>query len=33
MEASPEQIEEIEKMEGNNARHVQALYDRKVLSQ
>jgi carbonic anhydrase len=33
MEASPEQISEIEKMEGNNARHVQALYNRRVLSQ
>jgi carbonic anhydrase len=33
MEASPEQIMEIEKMEGNNARHVQALYDRKVYSE
>jgi carbonic anhydrase len=33
MEASPEQITEIEKIEGNNARHVQALYDRKVVSE
>jgi carbonic anhydrase len=31
-EASPEQIEAIEKIEGDNARHVQALYDRKVAS-
>ena len=30
LEASPEQINTIEKMEGNNARHVQALYARKV---
>jgi carbonic anhydrase len=29
-EASPEQIEKINKMEGNNARHVQALYGRLV---
>jgi carbonic anhydrase len=32
LEASPEQIEAIEKLEGNNARHVQALYARKILS-
>jgi carbonic anhydrase len=32
LEASPEQIYAIEKMEGENARHVQALYARKVLS-
>jgi len=32
LEASPDQILAIEKMEGNNARHVQALNDRKVLS-
>lgn len=32
LEASPEQIYTIEKMEGNNARHVQALYGRKVLN-
>ena len=32
LEASPEQIMAIEKMEGDNARHVQALYARKVLS-
>ena len=31
-EASPEQIERINKIEGNNARHVQALYGRKVES-
>jgi carbonic anhydrase len=30
-EASPEQIFEIEKLEGNNARHVQEVNDRKVL--
>jgi len=30
-EASPEQIFEIEKLEGNNARHVQDLNDRKVM--
>ena len=30
LEASPEQIYTIEKMEGDNARHVQALYTRKV---
>jgi carbonic anhydrase len=29
-EASPEQIAAIEKIEGDNARHVQALYERKV---
>ena len=33
LEASPEQIIAIEKLEGNNARHVQALYARKVLNQ
>jgi len=32
LEASPEQINTIEKMEGNNARHVQAPYERKVVS-
>jgi carbonic anhydrase len=32
LEASPKQIAEIEKMEGDNARHVQALKDRKVVS-
>jgi carbonic anhydrase len=32
LEASPEQIAAIEKMEGDNARHVQALKDRKVIS-
>jgi carbonic anhydrase len=32
LEASPEQITSIEKMEGVNARHVQALYSRKVLN-
>jgi carbonic anhydrase len=32
LEASPEQIYTIEKMEGDNARHVQALYARKVLN-
>jgi carbonic anhydrase len=31
-EASPEQIGTIEKIEGDNARHVQALYQRKVVS-
>lgn len=31
LEASPEQIAAIEKMEGDNARHVQALKDRKVV--
>lgn len=29
-EASPEQIETFNRLEGNNARHVQALYDRRV---
>jgi carbonic anhydrase len=29
-EASPEQIQTINRLEGNNARHVQALYGRKV---
>lgn len=29
-EASPEQIERINKIEGNNARHIQAVYDRLV---
>jgi len=33
LEASEEQIQAIEKMEGNNARHVQAVNDRKVYSQ
>ncbi len=32
LEASPEQIQAIEKIEGDNARHVQALYARKVVS-
>jgi carbonic anhydrase len=32
LEASPEQIFTIEKLEGDNARHVQALHARKVLS-
>ncbi len=32
LEASPEQINTIEKMEGDNARHVQALHARKVES-
>lgn len=32
LEASPEQITAIEKMEGDNARHVRALYARKVYS-
>ena len=32
LEASPEQIQAIEKLEGDNARHVQALYARKVVS-
>jgi len=32
LEASPQQILAIEKLEGNNARHVHALYDRKVVS-
>lgn len=32
VEASPDQIIAIEKMEGNNARHIQAIYDRKVAS-
>jgi carbonic anhydrase len=32
LEASPEQIYTIEKTEGDNARHVQALYARKVLN-
>ena len=29
-EASPEQIEKMNSIEGNNARHVQALHDRKI---
>ena len=33
VEASEDQIMAIEKLEGNNARHVQALHDRKVYSQ
>ena len=33
VEASEEQILAIEKLEGNNARHVQELHDRKVTSQ
>jgi carbonic anhydrase len=32
LEASPEQISAIEKLEGDNARHVQALYARRVVS-
>ncbi|UII80331.1 carbonic anhydrase [Flagellimonas sp. CMM7] len=32
-EASPDQIQRFNKLEGNNARHVQALYGRKVLEQ
>jgi carbonic anhydrase len=32
VEASPDQIIAIEKMEGNNARHIQEIYDRKVAS-
>ena len=32
LEASPDQIMDLEKLEGNNARHIQALYDRKVVS-
>jgi carbonic anhydrase len=32
LEASPDQIAAIEKMEGDNARHVRALYSRKVLN-
>ena len=32
-EASPEQIKKFNKLEGNNARHVQALYGRQVDSQ
>jgi carbonic anhydrase len=32
LEASPEQIFTIEKLEGDNARHVQALHARKVLN-
>jgi carbonic anhydrase len=32
-EASPEQIEAINKVEGNNARHVQALYGRTISTQ
>jgi carbonic anhydrase len=30
IDASPEQIQLINKIEGDNARHVQALYDRSV---
>ena len=33
VEASEDQIMTIEKLEGNNARHVQALNDRKVYTQ
>ena len=33
VEASEEQIISVEKLEGNNARHVQALHERKVFSQ
>ena len=29
-EASPEQIEKLNRLEGNNARHIQALYGRKI---
>lgn len=29
-EASPAQIEKLNRLEGNNARHIQAVYDRKV---
>ncbi len=29
-EASPEQIEKLNRLEGNNARHIQAVYDRMV---
>jgi len=32
-EASEEQIMRIEKIEGNNARHVQAINDRKIFTQ
>jgi carbonic anhydrase len=32
-EASPEQVAAIEKMEGDNARHVHALYNRKIASE
>ena len=32
LEASPDQITAIEKIEGNNARHIQAIYDRKIAS-
>jgi carbonic anhydrase len=32
LEASPEQIFKIEKMEGDNARHVQAINSRKIMS-
>ena len=30
LEASPEQLEKLNRLEGNNARHVQAIYARKV---
>jgi carbonic anhydrase len=30
IDAAPEQIQQINKIEGDNARHVQALYDRSV---
>ncbi len=33
VEASEEQIMAVEKMEGNNARHVQAINDRKIYGQ
>jgi carbonic anhydrase len=33
VEASEDQVMTIEKMEGNNARHVQAINDRKIYSQ
>jgi len=33
VEASEEQVMTLEKLEGNNARHVQAVNDRKVYSQ
>jgi carbonic anhydrase len=33
LEVSPEQVAAIEKLEGDNARHVQALYSRKIASE
>jgi carbonic anhydrase len=33
IDASPVQIQKINKIEGDNARHVQALYDRSVLDE